>query len=181
MKKVPVKPTNHWYKQKTVDCVHTVFSDAIYTWQVLGWRRVPVRSQGRALKAVQWEGKHHPASRDRSAGQTGAGWPQRHLHSDGNHELGKASPSLETQSSSGELWGRVCVCPALSPRPLPSWGWAAGYFLGAASLAPPPSLPSPAAWTLHPQASFLHFPGPRIRGRGDQGARVFCLLAGAVI
>lgn len=36
MQKVPDKPANHWYKQKTVDRVHTLFSDAIYTRQVLG-------------------------------------------------------------------------------------------------------------------------------------------------
>lgn len=56
------------------------------------------------------------------------------------------------------------------------------------SRAPPPrpsALPSPArlgsagcTWGgFPPQASFLHFPVPRISGRGNQAARVFCVCS----
>lgn len=112
--------------------------------------------------------------------QTGAGWPQRHPHSDGNHELGRPvlpwrhSPPPENSGA-----GSACALPSPAPST------AGGGRRGTSQAQPPRPLRPPflpqLAWALHPQASFLHFPVPRIRGRGDQGARVFCLLAGAVI
>lgn len=75
--------------------------------------------------------------------------------------------------------------PRLGPRPLPQLGVGGGALPGRRLPGPQPSLPSPArlgsagcTWGgFPPQASFLHFPVPRISGRGNQAARVFCVCS----
>ena len=106
--------------------------------------------------------------------QTGAGWPQRHPHSDGNHELGRPvlpwrhSPPPENSGA-----GSACALP--SPRPLPQQGVGGGVLPGR-SLPGPSALPSfpssPGLCTRRPPFCTFLFPGSEGKGTREQGCSV---------
>lgn len=81
--------------------------------------------------------------------------------------------------------GPGLLVPPLGPWPLPQLGVGGGALPGCRLPCPLPSLPSPArlgsvgcTWGGFPaRASFLHFPVPRISGRGNRAARVFCVCS----
>lgn len=164
MKKAPNKPTKHWYKQKDsgpcIQCVLRRHLHMAVTWVTP--HPCPFTRPGR--EAV-WGGREAPPS------------GQGTLRRADRCRLASASSALPTGPPENSGAGSACA-PSRSVAPSTAGG-------GCRLPGPQPSLPSPArlgsagcTWGgFPPQAAFLHFPVPRISGRGNQAARVFCVCS----